>query len=83
MINAILLTIQELAGFRREIVYSNIHPVRGDKLLASTVAPQRLPTGFVKLDEILEGGLLRGSITEFAGPSNTGKTVVPIILRPS
>lgn len=50
--------------------------MQGNKLLESTAPPQRMSTGFAQLDEMLQGGLLRGSITEFAGPSNTCKTVV-------
>jgi RecA/RadA recombinase len=38
-----------------------------------------LSTGFNHLDGILNGGLLPGSITELAGPSNTGKTTVSLI----
>ena len=43
--------------------------------------PQRMSTGFKQLDEMLLGGLLRGSVTEFAGPSNTCKTVVLLLIR--
>ena len=68
---------QELDGFCNDIIYSSIHPIRADKLLSSTESPQRISTGYKLLNEILRGGLLPGSITEFAGSSNTGKTLVP------
>jgi len=67
---------QELERFCEQVVYSNISPVRGDKQLSITTEYQRLATGFPQLDGILRGGLLRGGITELAGPTNTGKTVV-------
>jgi len=67
---------QELDEFSRDVIYSSIHPIRADKLLTSTPDAERLSTGFKELDQILQGGLLKSSITEFAGPPNTGKTVV-------
>jgi len=72
---------QTLERFRRELIYSSCRPVRADKLFTSAVPKQRLSTSFPELDGILQGGLLRGSITEFAGPTNTGKTVVCVSFR--
>jgi len=67
---------QILERFRTELIYSSCRPVRADKLVTCAVPKQRLSTSFPELDGILQGGLLQGSITEFAGPTNTGKTVV-------
>ena len=75
------LTSEAFDSFCQDVLYSGIQPVRGDKLLESGILPERMSTGFKELDEILLGGLLRGSVTEFAGPSNTCKTVVPLLLR--
>jgi len=76
------LTSQTFDHFCQDTIYSGIHSIQGNKLLETTFPRQRVSTGFAKLDEILNGGLLRGSITEFAGPTNTCKTVVfPITLR--
>ena len=44
--------------------------------LKGTYLPERVSTGIEKLDEALEGGLLKGSITLIVGPSGTGKTIL-------
>ena len=67
--------------FCQRVLYSGIWPIQGIELLESNATPQRLSTGFTKLDEVLQGGLLQGSITEFAGPSNTCKTMVTLDSR--
>ena len=71
-------SLQILEGFCRDLVYSSRRPVRADKLINPVAPQQRLSTNFSELDDILHGGLLRGSITEFAGPTNTGKTIVRV-----
>ena len=44
---------------------------------ASSYAPSVVPTGLPALDELLpEGGLPRGRVVEWAGPSSSGKTAV-------
>jgi hypothetical protein len=75
-----VLTSEALDGFCQDVLYSGIQPIRGDKLLESSVQPERMSTGFKELDGMLLGGLLRGSVTEFAGPANTCKTVVHLLL---
>ena len=70
------MTSQTFDHFCQDVIYSGIHSIQGNRLLETTFPRQRVSTGFAKLDEILNGGLLRGSITEFAGPTNTCKTVV-------
>ena len=71
-----MITRKALHKFCRTLIYSSIDPIQGDKLLESSAGPERTSTGFAQLDGILRGGLLVGAITEFAGPSNTMKTVV-------
>jgi hypothetical protein len=68
--------MQTLDDFCHNVLYSSIRAIQGNVLLDSCPQSQRLSTGLSSLDGILKGGFLRGSITEFAGPSNTCKTVV-------
>ena len=35
---------------------------------------ERFSTGSIKLDKLLDGGIETGGITQFFGPSNSGKT---------
>jgi RecA/RadA recombinase len=70
--------VQDLNQFLQSVVYSGVHPIQGNKLLSSVPVPQRISSGSPNLDGILKGGLLPGSITEFAGPTNTGKTLVSL-----
>lgn len=46
------------------------------KLGGSYIAEERISTGIPGLDEILEGGLLKGSTVLITGPSGTGKTIL-------
>ena len=41
---------------------------------AHPVATARLPTGLAALDEVLDGGIPRGRVTELAGPRGAGRT---------
>ncbi len=47
-----------------------------DALAAAPPATERLPSGVVGLEGLIDGGFQSGSVTLVAGPSGTGKTVM-------
>jgi len=55
-------------------VYRPIEPT-----FLSSIEKVRLSTGIFELDEMLKGGLQKGSTTLISGPSGTGKTMLAII----
>jgi circadian clock protein KaiC len=54
-------------------VFPNRLPMDANRQMFST---EQLPSGIVELDELLNGGLERGTVTIFSGPTGVGKTTI-------
>jgi circadian clock protein KaiC len=59
---------------RGVIVYPRLMPAEHER----TFDPEQVPSGIAELDEMLGGGIERGTITMLSGPSGVGKTTLGV-----
>lgn len=52
--------------------------VPGAFTLKARQAPELFPTGIVSIDELLDGGIPRGNLTEITGAASTGRTALAL-----